>query len=100
MKYKIVELESHNALAIRDTCTFAELGAKFDEIYSEIGAYIKANSFKASGYPFGIYHSFSPEKVDLEAGIPVGGNPAGNGRIYAMQTYSGKAANTTFTGPY
>ncbi|NOS86822.1 MAG: GyrI-like domain-containing protein [Ignavibacteria bacterium] len=100
MEYKIVTLESHSALAIRDTCTFAELGDKFGEIYSEIGAYLKANSLKAAGYPFGIYHSFSPEKVDLEAGIPVEGNSSGSGRIYTMQSYSGKAANTTFTGPY
>lgn len=100
MEYKIVTLESHSALTIRDTCTFAELVDKFGEIYSEIGAYLKANSLKTAGYPFGIYHSFSPEKVDLEAGIAVEGNPAGSGRINATHTYSGKAANTTFTGPY
>ncbi|HWA07044.1 MAG TPA: GyrI-like domain-containing protein [Ignavibacteria bacterium] len=100
MEYKIVTLESQTALAIRDTCTFAELGAKFGEIYSEIGAYLKANSIKPAGYPFGIYHSVSDEKVDLEAGIPVTGEPAGSGRIYTMQTYFGKAANTAFVGPY
>jgi effector-binding domain-containing protein len=100
MEYKIVNLKSQPALAIRTTCTFAELSGKFDEIYSEIGSYFKKNNLKMNGGPFGIYHSFSPEKIDLEAGFPVEGNPKGEGRIRPMNTYSGKAANTTFTGPY
>jgi effector-binding domain-containing protein len=50
--------------------------------------------------PFGIYHSYSPDKVELEAGIPVDGNPAAEGRIKVMNTYSGKAAMTTHIGHY
>lgn len=100
MEVKIVQLNSQAALSITDTCAFDELGAKFGEIYSEIGAYIKSNSIKAAGYPFGIYHSFSPEKIELEAGIPVEAGAAGEGRIKTMQTYSGKAAHTTFMGHY
>lgn len=100
MEVRIVQLNSQPALSISVTCTFAELGNKFGEIYSEIGAYIKSNSIKAAGYPFGIYHSFSPEKIELEAGIPVEAGAAGEGRIKTMQTYGGKAANGTFTGHY
>lgn len=100
MEVKIVHLKSQTALTITDSCSFTELGNKFGEIYSEIGAYIKANSIKVSGYPFGIYHSVSPEKIELEAGFPVDGNPQGAGRIKSMHTYDGKAANTTFSGHY
>ena len=100
MDVKIVEVEAKKAVAIRLTCTFEELGDKFMEIYCEIGDYLKKNSAKPSGPPFGIYHAFSPEKIDLEAGISVDAELAGEGRIYPMKTYSGKAAMTTFTGPY
>jgi effector-binding domain-containing protein len=100
MTINIVTVESQQALTIRDTCSFAELSAKFDEIYSEIDKYLLANSIKITGCPFGIYHSFSDERVDVEAGIPVAGEPTGEGRIKPMKTYSGKAVNTTFTGHY
>ena len=100
MEIKIVQVESRPALAIRTKCSFAELSGKFDEIYSEIGIYFKKNNLKVIWGPFGIYHSVSPEEIDLEAGFPVEGDPKGNGRIYALNTYSGKAVMTTFTGPY
>lgn len=100
MEIKVTQVQPLNALAIRDTCTAAELGDKFGEIYSEIGAYMKKNSIQFAGAPFGIYHAYSAEKVDLEAGMPVSGSPAGEGRIYSMTTYSGKAAMAVFTGPY
>ncbi len=100
MEIKIVTLEPKPAVAIRDTCTFAELGNKFGEIYTEIGTYLKKISLHPDGAPYGLYHSFSPEKVDLEAGIPVSGDIAGEGRIKPVSTYGGKAAMTTFTGHY
>ena len=100
MEIKIVELKSKQALAIRDYCPFASLVDKFGEIYGEIGAYIKKNTIQTSGVPFGIYHSYSPEKVDLEAGIPVSGNPAGEGRIHILNTYGGKAVMTIHSGSY
>lgn len=100
MEVKIVNVAPKQALAIRDNCSFAELGNKFAEIYSEIGTYLKENSIQPAGAPFGTYHEFSPEKIDLEAGIPVTGNPQSEGRIYPMNTFGGKAAMTTFTGHY
>jgi effector-binding domain-containing protein len=100
MDIKEVELDSQPALAIKDVCTPEKLGDKFGEVYGEIDAYLKKNSIQSAGGPFGIYHSFSPEKVDLEAGIPVDGESQGEGRIYRMYTYCGKAVMTVFTGHY
>ncbi len=100
MEIKIVNVTPQDALAIKDNCTQAELGSKFGELYGEIGKYAADHSIKMNGYPFGIYRAFSAENVELEAGFPVEGAPKGEGRIYLMQTYAGKAAMTTFTGPY
>lgn len=100
MEIKDIILESQKALAIRLNCSFAELGDKFGEIYSEIGKHLKENSIKTAGYPYGKYHSFSPEKIDLEAGIAVEGNAEPAGRIILTETYGGKAVMTVFTGHY
>lgn len=100
MDIKEVVLDSQKALAIRETCSFAELGNKFGEIYSEIDKFLKGHSIKTAGYPYGRYHSFSPEKIDLEAGIPVEGNIQPEGRIELVDTYSGKAVMTVFSGHY
>ena len=96
MNIKIVQLEPKQALAIHDNCSAAELGNKF----SEISAYLERNSIQIAGVPFGIYHSYSFNNVDLEAGIPVSGIQNAEGRIMVMHTYSGKAFMTAFTGPY
>lgn len=100
MDIKEVVLESKKTLSIRETCSFAELGDKFGEIYSEIGKFRKENALKSAGFPFGIYHSFSPEKIDLEAGIPIEGGTEPEGRINISETYAGKAVMTAFAGPY
>lgn len=100
MEFEIVNLEPKTALSIRDTCSFAELPQKFGEIYGEISDYAKNNSIAFTGYPYGVYHSVSPEKIDLEAGIPAAGAPAGTGKIISTKTYSGKAAKAVHTGPY
>jgi effector-binding domain-containing protein len=100
MEVTIVKLEPKWALAIRDNCTAMELGNKFGELYGEIGKFTKSHSLEAAGFPFGIYHSFSPENVELEAGIPIKGNIKPEGRINMIETYGGKAAKTTYTGPY
>ncbi|MEO8512492.1 MAG: GyrI-like domain-containing protein [Ignavibacteria bacterium] len=100
MKIEIVNVESIQALTIKDSCTAKELSKKYQELYSEIGKVIKEQSLKVSSMPFGIYHSFSLEHVDVEAGIPVEGTPKPEGRVNVINTYSGNAARATFIGPY
>lgn len=100
MEITIVNVESKQAMTIRDTCTAAELSDKFRELYGELSLIIKKQGLKTVNGPFGIYHSFSPEEVDLEAGIIVEGNPAPEGRMNVIKTYGGKAVCLKFYGPY
>jgi hypothetical protein len=67
------------AITIRDHCPASELSKKYDEIYSEFGGIMKKQSLAFASHPFGIYHTFSPEDVDVEAGIPVTGSPKAEG---------------------
>jgi effector-binding domain-containing protein len=100
MDLTIVTLEPRPALAIRETFPARELGDKFGEIYREIGVYMKANSVNMTGPPFGIYHSYSADSVDLEAGYPADSIPPEGSRIHSISTYGGKAAMTEFRGHY
>ncbi len=100
MEYTIVNLEPKQAISIKATTTQAGLGEKFMELLPELHGILKKQSLQMSGAPFGMYHSFSPEKVDMEAGIPVTGNPQPEGRMNVIQTYGGKAVKTDFYGHY
>jgi effector-binding domain-containing protein len=101
-KYEIsiTHVEPAIAISIRDNCTVAELGKKFGELYGELGQIIKKQNLKFASHLFGIYHNFRPESVDVEAGIPISGNPEPEGRMRIMKTYGGKAVCLKYYGPY
>ena len=100
MEYTLVNLEPKQAITIRDHCTAPELGKKFTEIYGELSKIIEKHSLKFVEHPFGIYHKYSPEDVDLEAGMFVEGNPKPEGRMNLIETYKGRAIRADFYGPY
>ncbi len=100
MDISIVSVESKQAVTIRDTCTAAELSNKYMELYGELNPIIKKQGLKTVNGPFGIYHSFSPDKVDVEAGIIIESNPVPEGRMNVIKTYGGKAVCVKFYGPY
>ncbi len=58
-------------ISIRETCKPAEITKKLGEIYGELMAFIQANRLKQAGPVLAIYHSYSPDKVDMEPAIPV-----------------------------
>lgn len=100
MEVKIINVEPISSLSIRDNCSLAQLGDKIEEIYDEIYTHLKKNNIEYGCCPFSIYHSYSPESIDMEAGVPVMDSVEKHGRMQPMQTYSGKAAMTVYTGHY
>ena len=100
MDFTVVNLEPHQAIAIRDNCTAAELSKKYTEIYGELGEIMKRQNLQFADHPFGMYHSFSPEAVDMEGGVVVKGDPKPEGRMHVIKTYEGKALRADFIGPY
>lgn len=99
-EFSIVNLEPKQAITIRDHCPASELSKKYDELFNKINESMKEQSLEYSSAPFGIYHDYSPEDVDVEVGIPVAGNPNPIGRVNVIQTYGGKAVKLKFYGPY
>lgn len=100
MEFKLVTVKSKLAISIRDHSTAAELSNKFAELYGELSGLMKKQSLDFDASLFGIYHGFSPEDVDVEAGIPVSGSPEPEGRMNIINTYEGKAVKLDFHGPY
>jgi len=87
-------------LTIRDTCSPATISNKLEAIYKEVSETITKNGLMKAGAPFAIYHSYSPELFDIEAGIPVNKPAKDSGRIKAGEIKAGKAVVADYFGPY
>jgi effector-binding domain-containing protein len=68
--------------------------------YGKIGAFMTKNGLEQSGAVFAIYHSYSPEKIDLECGIPVNKNIKGEGDVKVSEMKAGNAVVAHYYGPY
>jgi effector-binding domain-containing protein len=87
-------------LSVRDTCAPAAISSKLGAFYKEVRKTIIKNGFLVAGAPFAIYHSYSPQQFDLEAGIPVNKPAKDFGKIKAGEIKSGKAVVAEYFGPY
>lgn len=101
MEIDIITVEARKALAIRGNVTSTGLSKFYNDAYKEINTIMKSQNL---GYsepaPFGIYYKFTPEDVEVEAGVCVTGEPKAESNARVMQTYSGKALRGKFFGHY
>ncbi len=58
-------------ISIRQSCKPTEISQNRGAIYGELMAFIYANRIKQAGPVLAIYHSYSPDEVDMEPAIPV-----------------------------
>ena len=104
------ELAPQPSAAVRVQQAIAELdlGALFARYLPAVAARLAELSASGGGAPYGRYHAFGPERVDVEIGIPVAGPVAGlrpldesePGEIGASELPGGAAAVTLHLGPY
>ena len=107
---EIRELTPQPSAAIRVTQPMSELdlAALFDEHLPNIAHRLADMGVEPAGPPYGRYHEFGPEHVDVEIGIPVN-LPVSNFRTYeeaepgeliASELPGGQAAITIHRGSY
>jgi hypothetical protein len=106
---RIESLEAQPTLAVRIQQPMAELdlASAFDR-YLPLAFASAAEHGGPSGPPFGRYHRFGPDIVDVEIGVPVASVPSGvpalaacpAGEIGASELPAGLVARTTHIGPY
>jgi effector-binding domain-containing protein len=98
--FKIIELTEQPALAIRETVAVADIPAKMQEFFGELGRFIKAVNIAIAGPPFALYHSWNDRETVMEVGFPVVPGAAGEGRIQPTALPGGKAVTGMHFGPY
>jgi effector-binding domain-containing protein len=105
----IVELEAEPSAAIRVRQAMAELdlGALFERNLPRVFGRLGELGAAPAGPPYGRYHAFGPELVDVEIGVPVpppGADLAPLGRdpaeVGASELPGGEVARAVHYGPY
>ena len=96
----ITTVSPQQGLAIRERVPNAQIGPRMGEFFGELAAYLGRQRLTMTGPPFAIYHEYNMESTDMEAGFPVSGMPAGEGRIKPCMLPGGKVVTATHVGPY
>ncbi|MEQ8910640.1 MAG: SRPBCC family protein [Vicingaceae bacterium] len=100
MGLEVMEVEGVPIVSILDSTTGNGISSKLGELYQEISMHIATSGAKQAGMPLAIYHTYSPEKVILEAAIPYSGNVESKGRVQVKETPSGKVIKGIHYGDY
>lgn len=96
-------LKSQPVVSVRRDTSLDQLQAAFQDILPTVFNFLKSRGLTPTGPPFGRYHCFRPEKIDLEAGLPVEKAPSltdEDGPLQASELPGGEAAVLMHVGPY
>jgi effector-binding domain-containing protein len=105
----IVELEPQMTAAVRIQQPMAELdlASAFDRFMPLVAATIEERGGQIGGPPFGRYHRFGPDVVDVEIGFPVASPPdlpplasVDPGAVGLSELPGGPVARTVHLGSY
>ena len=96
------------AVRIRQPRAATDMAQLFGQYLPLIGGRLASTGVEITGAPFGRYHLWGPDQVDVEIGIPVAAPPAGLRTLDAVDPGEpgtstlpgGPAAVTIHTGPY
>jgi len=77
MDIEVIELEAQQVAFIRRVLPVDDLKGFFDTAFGSVVAAVTTNGGSIVGPPFGWYHGMPTETVDVAAGFPVTGMPAG-----------------------
>jgi effector-binding domain-containing protein len=109
-EFAIVDLEPQPTTVVRITQPMAELNlaAAFDRFLPLVARRVAEAGGQVAGAPFGRYHRFGPDVVDVEIGVPVVAAPAGiaslgevaSGEVGVSSLPGGRVARTIHRGSY
>jgi effector-binding domain-containing protein len=95
--FEVKEIPAMTLLAERTTCGHHEIGAKLGEIFPHAAR--RAGHFMA-GPPTCLYHAWRETDCDLEAGIPVSGEPDLFGNLTISHIPAHTAVTVVHSGGY
>jgi effector-binding domain-containing protein len=98
---KIVDLDGQAIISILDSTDAAGISKLLRELYTELSIFAETtDGITLKGMPLAIYHTYSPEKVVMEAAMPIEGTAKEKGRVKVGNLPSGKAIMGIFYGDY
>lgn len=96
-----VKVEPVMCMTVRRSCSSVDsIGSFLGSMYGEIGASMGKQGIQLSGPVFAIYHVFSPDKIDFEAGVPCDKMGKDDGNVKARQLPAVNALCIDYYGPY
>lgn len=96
-----VEIAQQYYLSYLDTCTEATIGKTLESAYTLISTTVEEQKLAVNGPPFAFYHSFAPDKVIVEAALPIATKPSLlKGQVTAGELKTTKAIRGSYMGPY
>ena len=102
MGYEVdqTEIETQQVLLIRAETTPAGIGPTYRDALAELDGYLEAKGIEPAGPPFARFPVYTPDRVVMEVGVPVGSRVGGQGRIEAGDLPGGTVATTVHVGSY
>jgi effector-binding domain-containing protein len=84
----------------KTTTTPQNISADIGAGYMKIGEFLKKNKVEMSGPVLVIYDKFTPEKIEMKCGVPIGKEIKGDGTIDVIKRPAGNAVVAHYYGPY
>ncbi|MES2838319.1 MAG: GyrI-like domain-containing protein [Bacteroidota bacterium] len=100
VKVEVVDVATQAAYTIKASVKMNEIANKIGEIYGKIIGLLQKNKVEMVGPPFLITHKYTPEALEIEAGLPVAKLGKSSGEINAMEIKSCKTATAIHLGSY
>jgi effector-binding domain-containing protein len=97
---RVQDVDEQHVAVIRFKCKPADIGKQLGVALPELMMYLNAIGAKSHGAPYTRYYSFTPDSVDMEAGMPVAEPVVGKGRVKANKLPACRAAVAWHVGPY
>lgn len=87
-------------IGIKATVSEAEIGNTLGTLYGQMMEYAGKNRLQISGAPFAIVYSYSPERIEMEACLPVSKPASASGDIQPGRLEAGNNAEVDYYGKY
>lgn len=94
------ELPQQTAAVVRAHVDHQGIGDFLGQAFGEVMGAVGHQGLQFSGPPFGRYRPADDGGWDVEAGFPVSGTPAAEGRVESTTLPGGQVAHTTHVGDY
>jgi effector-binding domain-containing protein len=98
--FTVRDAAPQRTLSMRGRARMSALAQSIGGFLGDVFAHTSANGLTPAGMPFTRLHAVDGDEVDLEAGVPVGGPAAGQGRIAAGELPGGLVVAIDHFGPY